>query len=167
MSHSFVALRHITDGDVAPDVTGVHEASRNGIATVTFATQSGTFIAQTPTKEQIMIKGLGPILYPVKDLAAAKSIFTALLGAEPTVDAPYYVGYDLEGRQIGLNPTGHQDGLTGPTAFFVVDDIASALSALIAAGAQSVQDAKDVGGGLLVASVRDADGNGIGLQQLP
>jgi predicted enzyme related to lactoylglutathione lyase len=114
-----------------------------------------------------MIKGLGPVLYPVKDLAAAKPIFTALLGAEPTVDAPYYVGYELEGRQIGLNPSGHADGLTGPTAFFIVDDIASALSALVDAGAQSVQDVKDVGGGLLVASVRDADGNGIGLQQLP
>jgi predicted enzyme related to lactoylglutathione lyase len=114
-----------------------------------------------------MIKGLGPVLYPVKDLDAAKAIFTALLGAEPAVDAPYYVGYELESRQIGLNPSGHQDGLTGPTAFFIVDDIASALSALIDAGAQSVQDIKDVGGGLLVASVRDADGNGIGLQQLP
>jgi predicted enzyme related to lactoylglutathione lyase len=134
---------------------------------VTFATASGTFISPTPTKEQTMIKGLGPVIYPVKDLAAAKTIFTALLGAEPTVDAPYYVGYELEGRQIGLNPSGHQDGATGPTPFFVVDDIASALGALIEAGAQIVQDVKDVGGGLLVAGVRDADGNGIGLQQLP
>ena len=50
--------------------------------------------------------GIKTVLHPVSDLAAAKAMYTALLGVEPEADAPYYVGYDVEGQHIGLVPGG-------------------------------------------------------------
>jgi predicted enzyme related to lactoylglutathione lyase len=111
-----------------------------------------------------MNKGIQTIVYPVKDVAKAKALFTALLGIEPYADAPYYVGFKVNGQDIGLDPHGHQHGAT---AYYDVDDIRKALQSLLDADAQMVQDVKDVGGGLLIAVVKDADGNIIGLRQTP
>lgn len=106
------------------------------------------------------------VLYPVKDLDKAKAVFTTLFG-DPHVDAPFYVGFSVSGAEIGLVPGGHDQGMTGPVPFFDVDDISATLGALQAAGAQVVQEPTDVGAGLLVAKVTDADGNDIGLRQPP
>lgn len=115
-----------------------------------------------------MIAGIRTMTVPVHDLEAAKAVYTTLLGTEPYVDQPYYVGYRPEGApEIGLNPNGHAAGMTGPVTYFLVPDIEAAIAALVAVGAQENEAAKDVGGGLLVATVRDADGNAIGLTQLP
>ncbi|MGH9070111.1 MAG: VOC family protein [Acidimicrobiales bacterium] len=107
------------------------------------------------------------VLYPVKNLDKARALFAALLGSDPHVDAPYYVGFSVSGAEIGLVPGGHAQGMTGPVPFFEVDDISATLATLAAAGAQVVQEPTDVGAGLLVAKLRDADGNDIGLRQLP
>ena len=112
-----------------------------------------------------MTDGMKTIIYPVKDLAKAKAVFGELLGVDPAVDGPYYVGYEAGGQQVGLDPNGHKKGMSGPLPFWHVDDIRGRLAALLAAGAELQQDATGVGGGRLVASVRDADGNVIGLLQ--
>ena len=108
-----------------------------------------------------MTTGMRTVIYPVTDLARTKALFTALLG-EPTHDAPYYVQFDVEGQSIGLDPHGHRDGATG---YFHVDDVQKALASLVEAGATTVQEPRDVGGGTLIATVKDADGNVIGLRQ--
>jgi predicted enzyme related to lactoylglutathione lyase len=111
---------------------------------------------------------LNVVLYPVKDLGQAKAVFAALFGGEPHVDSPYYVGFSVNGVEIGLVPNGHEDqGMTGPVPFYDVEDIAATLSALQAAGARIVQEPTDVSAGLLVAKVRDADDNEIGVRQAP
>jgi predicted enzyme related to lactoylglutathione lyase len=107
------------------------------------------------------------VLYPVNDLDRAKGLFTALFGADPHVDSPYYVGFSVSGAEIGLLPDGPSQGMTGPVPFYDVDDISATLGALQAAGAQIVQEPTDVGSGLLVAKVSDPDGNDIGLRQQP
>lgn len=107
------------------------------------------------------------VLFPVKDLDRAKNLFTALFGADPHVNQPFYVGFSVSGAEIGLVPGGHDQGMTGPVAYFDVDDISSALGALQAAGAQVAQEPTDVGHGALVAKVVDAEGNDIGLRQQP
>jgi|SRR5471030_3191448 len=107
------------------------------------------------------------VLYPVKDVAHAKAVFAALFGEAPHVDSPYYVGFSVDGNEIGLIPNGFDQGMTGPEAYYDVDDIAATLSALEAAGAVVVQQPTDVAAGLLVAKVKDADGNLIGVKQLP
>jgi predicted enzyme related to lactoylglutathione lyase len=112
-----------------------------------------------------MTTGIRTVIYPVTDLDAAKALFSALLGAEPVVDAPYYVQYDADGQAIGLDPHGHRHGQSGPVAYWHVDDVPANLAALVAAGAETVQEPTDVGGGLLIAVAKDGDGNLIGLRQ--
>jgi predicted enzyme related to lactoylglutathione lyase len=112
-----------------------------------------------------MTEGVKTIIYPVKDLDRAKALFTALFGGAPESDTPYYVGWRVAGQDVGLDPNGHAQGLSGPVPYWHVDDIASSVQALIAAGGEVLQDAKDVGGGKLIAWVKDADGNVIGLLQ--
>jgi predicted enzyme related to lactoylglutathione lyase len=114
-----------------------------------------------------MNKGVSTVIYPVSDLAIAKAIFSSLLGTGPAQDTPYYVGFRVAEQDIGLDPNGKGRGMTGATPFWDVDDIARAAAALAAAGAVLVEAAHDVGGGLLVAMLRDPDGNMIGLRQTP
>src|SRR5439155_24124482 len=112
-----------------------------------------------------MNNGVKTIIYPVKDLAKAKELFSKLLGSGPTSDAPYYVGFENSGQQIGLDPGGHSRGMTGAAPFWQVDDIEKADQELTAAGASTNQAVTDVGGGRRIATLKDADGNLIGLMQ--
>lgn len=110
-------------------------------------------------------QGIKTVLHPVSDLTAAKAVYTALLGAPPQADSEYYVGYDVEGQQIGLVPGGGPQGMTSPVAYWHVPDIEAKLADVTAAGATVKEPAHDVGGGRLVATVTDPDGNVLGLLQ--
>lgn len=114
-----------------------------------------------------MTEGVKTIIYPVEDLARAKTLYGKLAGVEPYADEVYYVGFKVGDQDIGLDPYGHGKGMTGPPAYWHVDDIEGSLRALLDAGAEVHQEVTDVGGGLLIASVKDADGNVIGLRQSP
>jgi predicted enzyme related to lactoylglutathione lyase len=109
-----------------------------------------------------MNQGIRTVVYPVKDIAKAKALYRQLLGVEPYADDAYYVGFKVDGQDVGLDPNGHNAGMT---AYYHVDDINKNLQSLLDAGAQLVQEVKDVGGGRLIASVKDPDGNIIGLIQ--
>jgi predicted enzyme related to lactoylglutathione lyase len=113
------------------------------------------------------LQGIKLFTYPIKDIAQAKMLYTTLLGVEPYVDGGYYVGYKVGDQEIGLVPNGHEQGQAGPLAYFDVSDIRSTLKSLVDAGAQVQQEVRDVGGGLLVASVKDKDDNITGLHQFP
>ena len=106
-------------------------------------------------------------VYPVKDIARAKALFGTLLGTQPYVDEAYYVGFRAGDLEIGLDPNGHSKGMTGPVGYWHVNDIKKSLQLLVDAGAQAQQDITDVGGGKLIASVKDADSNIIALMQSP
>ena len=114
-----------------------------------------------------MNEGIKTIVVPVTDIAKAKEVYSALLGIEPFADEPYYVGFRLGGVELGLDPNGHAQGMTGPIAYSSVDDIEGTIQSLLDVGAVAHQDARDVGGGLLRAQVVDPDGNVIGLVQPP
>jgi predicted enzyme related to lactoylglutathione lyase len=114
-----------------------------------------------------MTAGMKTVIYPVGDLAAAKAVFGELLGVAPDMDEPYYVGYSAPGQHIGLDPNGHAKGMTGPVGYWHVGDVEASMKSLLAAGAESNEAAHDVGGGKLVGSVKDPDGNVIGLIQAP
>jgi AhpD family alkylhydroperoxidase len=134
---------------------------RRGTSSPVAATRGGLLHRQ----ERLMKQGIGLLVYPVKDLGRAKALFSALLGTEPYADAPYYVGYRVGEQEIGLDPNGHKSGATGPIGYCEVADIRKSLQALLAAGAETQQDVKDVGGGRQIATVRDASGNVLGLMQ--
>jgi predicted enzyme related to lactoylglutathione lyase len=110
-------------------------------------------------------QGIKIVLHPVSDLERAKPVYTALLGAPPSADAPYYVGYEAAGQHVGLVPGGGPQAMTSPVAFWAVPDIEAKLAEVTAAGATVKEAAHDVGGGRLVATVTDPDGNVLGLVQ--
>ncbi len=110
-------------------------------------------------------QGIKTVLHPVSDLATAKAVYTALLDEPPTTDSSYYVGFDAAGQHIGLVPAGGPQGMTSPVAFWHVADIEAKLAEVTAAGATVTDAAHDVGGGRLVATVTDPDGNVLGLLQ--
>ena len=110
-------------------------------------------------------QGIKTVLHPVSDLEKAKAVYTALLGLPPTTDSPYYVGFEAAGQQIGLVPARGGQGMTSPVAYWHVADIEAKLAEVTAAGATVKEPAHDVGGGRLVATVTDPDGNVLGLLQ--
>ena len=112
-------------------------------------------------------EGIKIVLHPVSDLAAAKAVYTALLGMPPQRDSPYYVGFEAAGQQIGLVPNGGPQSMTSPVAYWHVADIEAKLAEVTAAGATVKEPARDVGGGRLVATFTDLDGNVLGLFQDP
>jgi predicted enzyme related to lactoylglutathione lyase len=112
-------------------------------------------------------QGIKTVLHPVSDLAKAKAVYTALLGIEPQADADYYVGFDVAGQHIGLVPGGGPGHMTSPVSYWQVTDIEAKLAEVVAAGASPNEPVRDVGGGRLVATFTDPDGNVLGLLQDP
>jgi predicted enzyme related to lactoylglutathione lyase len=108
-------------------------------------------------------QGIKTVLHPVSDVAAAKAVYIALLGIEPQADEAYYVGFDTGGQHIGLVPGGAAQGMTSPVAYWHVSDIEAKLAEVTAAGAQVKEPPHPVGGGRVVASFTDPDGNVLGL----
>ena len=110
-------------------------------------------------------EGIKTVLHPVSDLARAKAMYAALLGVAPMADSEYYVGFEAEGQQIGLVPGGAAQGMTSPVAYWHVADIEAKLAEVTAAGATVKEPSRNVGGGRLVATFTDPDGNVLGLVQ--
>jgi predicted enzyme related to lactoylglutathione lyase len=108
-----------------------------------------------------MAQNIKLIVYPVKDIEKAKAFYSKFLETEAYVASPYYVGYRVGDLEVGLDP----NSKVGPIAYTDVKDIKSSLQAMIKIGAEVVQDFKDVVGGLLIAQVKDVDGNVVGLRQ--
>jgi len=108
-----------------------------------------------------MAQNIKLIVYPVQDIEKAKAFYGEFLDIEPYIEGSYYVGYRVGDQEVGLDP----NSKVGPIAYTDVKDIKSSLQAMIEVGAEVVQDIKEVGGGLLIAQVKDADGNIVGLRQ--
>ncbi len=114
-----------------------------------------------------MTTSLQTIIYPVRDLARATALYSALLGDGPFMEEPYYVGFRTAGQDVGLNPRDHEQGMNAPVGYWRVDDVGGVLDRVVAVGATVRQSVTDVGGGKLMATLEDLDGNVIGLIQLP
>ena len=112
-----------------------------------------------------MGKGLKALVFPTSNLAKSRELLSRVLGIDPVFDDPAYVGFQLGGLDIGLDPNGKSRGMTGATPMFEVDDIRETVAALTAAGATIVEDVEPVGGGHFIAMLSDPDGNMIGLGQ--
>jgi predicted enzyme related to lactoylglutathione lyase len=112
-----------------------------------------------------MDKGLGALVFPTSDPAKTKELLSLVLGGKPDFDDAYYVGWQVAGLNIGLDPNGRNRGMKGATPFFEVDDIRETVAALKAAGATIEEDVRRVDGGMLVAILSDPEGNMIGLSQ--
>ncbi|HEY7812353.1 MAG TPA: VOC family protein [Nakamurella sp.] len=107
-----------------------------------------------------MSTAIRSLVIPVSDLAAAKAVYTALLGA-PHTDQPYYVGYNVDGFEVALAP-GDVSG--GPVAYADVEDLDATRATLLAAGATERDAPRQVAPGARVCVLTDADGNPFGLR---
>jgi predicted enzyme related to lactoylglutathione lyase len=109
-----------------------------------------------------MAKSIKLLVYPVKDIGKAKIFYSKFLGVEPYVESPYYVGYRVGDLEVGLDP----NSKIGPISYTDVIDIRASLKEMTdKGGAEIVQDIKDVANGLLIAQVKDTNGNVVGLRQ--
>lgn len=95
-------------------------------------------------------------MLPHEDPEASRSLLLDALGFEVRNDVEYRGMHWI---------TGGPQGMTSPVAYCHVPDIQAKLAEVAAAGATIVEPARDVGGGRLVATVTDPDGNVLGLIQ--
>lgn len=113
-----------------------------------------------------MIKGLRTVIYPVADLGRAKGWFADVFGVPPYFDQPFYVGFEIGGFELGLQPDG-VPGKAGTQVYWGVADIEQEVQRILALGASTHSDIQDVGDGIRVAELADPFGNVLGLIQNP
>jgi predicted enzyme related to lactoylglutathione lyase len=116
-----------------------------------------------------MLLGLRTVIYKTPDLAAGKRWYSDVFGIAPYFDEPFYVGFQVGGFELGLDPdlSAQGAGAGGSTAYWGVADLAAALGGVESRGARIVAPLQDVGGGIRVATVQDPFGNLIGLIENP
>jgi predicted enzyme related to lactoylglutathione lyase len=112
-----------------------------------------------------MVLGLRTAIYHVPDLDAAKKWYAQAFGIEPYFDQPFYVGFNIGGYELGLNPdvSDAAPGPGGAVAYWGVDDAAATVRHFVSLGATVKVAPHDVGDGITVATVADPFGNLIGL----
>ncbi len=113
--------------------------------------------------------GLRTVLYPVPDIQAAKEWYSRVLGFPPYFDEPFYVGFNVGGYELGLDPgpNGSEPGADGARVYWGVADAEASLKRLLELGAREHRPLQDVGGGIKVATVLDPFGNGFGIIENP
>ena len=111
-----------------------------------------------------MFKKLRTVIYHVSDLAAAKEWYIQATGGQPYFDEPFYVGFDINGCELGLDPD-NRNVIPGnhSVSYWAVDDAEAAARRLTDIGGTLVQPRTNVGGPIHVAIVEDPFGNHVGL----
>lgn len=110
-----------------------------------------------------MFTGLKSVIYPSSDLAADKAFWEKVTGVKPYFDEPYYVGFNIDGAELGLDPNAAKEGLTYPVSYWHVASAKEASDKLVAEGVEVHSELKDVGGGMMMATFKDASGNIFGI----
>jgi predicted enzyme related to lactoylglutathione lyase len=113
--------------------------------------------------------GLRTAIYHVDDLEKAKAWYSQVLETQPYFDEPFYVGFNVGGFELGLNPDLSQarPGSGGVVTYWGVADADAALARLLGLGAREHEGVQDVGGGIRVATVLDPFGNVLGIIENP
>lgn len=116
-----------------------------------------------------MFLGLRTAIYHVDDLEKGKNWYSEVLGARPYFDEPFYVGFNVGGYELGLQPSEGQSGekADGAVAYWGVLNAADAYKRMLELGATTHEAVQDVGGGIKVATVKDPFGNIFGIVENP
>ncbi|MBI3220484.1 MAG: VOC family protein [Bacteroidetes bacterium] len=108
--------------------------------------------------------GLRTTIYKVAELTNAKEWYAQVLGFAPYFDEPFYVGFSVEGFELGLIPDAHSGNKSDAVStYWGVENIESSYQQLLDLGASSMEAPQDVGGGIWVAMVKDPWGNPFGI----
>lgn len=119
------------------------------------------------TEQSPLLLGLRTVIYTAPDVARAKAWYAAALGIEPYFDEPFYVGFNVGGYELGLDPNADTTGAGGSTAYWGVANADDALARLLDAGAALSNAVSKVGDGIRVATVLDPFGNRLGIIENP
>jgi predicted enzyme related to lactoylglutathione lyase len=115
-----------------------------------------------------MFLGLRTAIYHVDDIDKSKHWYSEVLGVQPYFDQPFYVGFNVGGYELGLQPGGGAgDKAEGAVAYWGVDDAAIACQRILDLGATIHEALQDVGKGIKVATVKDPFGNIFGIIENP
>lgn len=111
-----------------------------------------------------MFKKLRTVIYHVENLDDAKTWYKNITGIDPYFDQPFYVGFDINGCELGLDPdtTGVEPG-NQSVAYWSVDNIEAVVDSLIENNASVISPITEVGDGIKVTVLKDPFGNAIGL----
>jgi predicted enzyme related to lactoylglutathione lyase len=114
-------------------------------------------------------QGLRTVIYHAPDLAKAKAWYAEVLGIAPYFDQPFYVGFNVAGYELGLDPDASStpDGKGGAVAYWGVADATAEFQRLISIGATERSAVQEVGEGIRVATVFDPFGNIFGIIENP
>lgn len=115
------------------------------------------------------ILGLRTNILKVGNLAEAKAWYTRVFGVEPYFDEPFYVGFNVGGFELGLDPdtSDQKPGPGGSVTYWGVASMSDAMTPLRKQGVTVRSEPRDVGGGIIVAAIEDPFGNVIGLIENP
>lgn len=111
------------------------------------------------------ILGLRTTIYKVGNIQAAREWYGKVFETQPYFDEPYYVGFNIGGYELGLQPEDKPvtDKVESVVTFWGVEDVNNAFEDFIASGATAYQKPQDVGEGIIVATLKDPWKNIIGL----
>jgi len=111
------------------------------------------------------ILGLRTTIYKVADLDDAKTWYTKAFGVNPYFNEPFYIGFNIGGFELGLLPEDSPISEKPDTvlSYWGVEDIQTVYQHLLDCGATEHQAPTNVGGELMVATVRDPWGNVVGV----
>ena len=116
-----------------------------------------------------MFLGLRTAIYHVSDIDRGKHWYSKVLGVQPYFDQPFYVGFNVGGYELGLQPGAatSAEKADGAAAYWGVEDAEAALKRMVELGATIHEALQDVGEGIKVATVKDPFGNIFGLIENP
>ncbi|MFO0935698.1 MAG: VOC family protein [Gemmataceae bacterium] len=100
---------------------------------------------------------------PPDKLAEAKAWYSLVAGKPPYFDEPFYVGFEIGGYELGLQPTEGRSGAGGIDVYWGTNDIDAEVARLVSIGATLADPIQDVGGEIKVAVVNDPFGNRLGV----
>jgi predicted enzyme related to lactoylglutathione lyase len=106
--------------------------------------------------------GLRTTIYKVTDITKAKAWYAKAFGVEPYFDEPFYVGFNVGGYELGLQPDKATQG-DNVVTYWGVDDAANSYNRLLELGATANEEPTNVGGDIVVTTVKDPWGNVIGV----
>ncbi|MFT3705894.1 MAG: VOC family protein [Agriterribacter sp.] len=115
------------------------------------------------------ILGLRTAIYKVNDIEKAKAWYTMAFLVKPYFDEPFYVGFNIAGYELGLQPddTPAAEKAESVAAYWGVEDVEAEYTRLLSLGATENEAPQNVGGEIIVATLKDPWRNVIGLIHNP
>jgi Predicted enzyme related to lactoylglutathione lyase len=108
--------------------------------------------------------GLRTAIYKIPDIEKAKKWYTDAFNTTPYFDMPFYVGFNIAGYELGLQPDEKNETKSeNVEMYWGVNDVEASYNRLLSLGATAFNPPQNVGEEIIVATVKDPWNNIIGL----